>query len=71
MLVVPHLFVLEVVVPLKFGVASSHGIRSFQQVVTQETVAGFNETGVLPHLPVEQEKTYRIARKNLAFFITL
>ena len=47
MLVVPHLFVLEVVVPLKFGVASSHGIRSFQKVVTQETVAGLNETGVL------------------------
>lgn len=37
----------EVVVAPKFGVASSHGVGGFQQVVAKETVAGLDEVAVL------------------------
>lgn len=37
----------EVVVAPKLGVASSHGVGSFQQIVTEITVAGLNELSVL------------------------
>ncbi len=38
---------LEVVAVPELGVASSHGVGGFQQVVTEIAVAGFNEFGVL------------------------
>ena len=39
--------VFEVIVALKLGVASSHRVCSFQQVVAKESVTGFNHAGVL------------------------
>lgn len=39
--------VLEVIIALKLGVASSHRVCSFQQVVTEESVAGLEGAGVL------------------------
>ena len=42
-----HLVVFEVIVTLKLGVASSHRVCSFQQVVAKESVTGFNHAGVL------------------------
>lgn len=33
---------LEAIVALKLGVASSHRVRSFQQIITKETVAGLS-----------------------------
>ena len=47
MLVSVDLFILEVIVAPELGVASSHGVGSFQQVVAEETVAGLDESGVL------------------------
>lgn len=47
MLAYIDLFEFEVIVAAKFGIASSHGIRSFQQVVTKETVAGLDQVGSL------------------------
>ena len=47
MLVFVDLFVLEVIVTPELGVASSHGVGGFQQVVAEETVAGLDESGVL------------------------
>ena len=46
MLVLVDLFEFEVVVAPELGVASSHRIGGFQQVVTEITVAGFNHPGV-------------------------
>src|SRR5574344_1322863 len=39
--------VLEVIIALKLGVASSHRVRSFQQIVTKETIAGLDHASVL------------------------
>ena len=47
MLVLVCLFVLEVVITPELGVASSHGVGGFQQVVAKETIAGLDEPGVL------------------------
>ena len=47
MLVFIDLFVLEVIVTPELGVASSHRVGGFQQIVAKETVAGLNEAGVL------------------------
>ena len=47
MLALIDLVVFEVIVALKLGVASSHRVCSFQQVVAKESVAGFNHAGVL------------------------
>ncbi len=47
MLELVDLLELEVVVAPEFGVASSHGVGGFQQVVAEETVAGLDELGVL------------------------
>ena len=38
---------LEVIVAPELGVASSHGVRGFQQVVTKVTVAGLYHSGIL------------------------
>ena len=38
---------LEVIVAPELGVASSHGVGSFQQVVAEITVVGFNHLGML------------------------
>ena len=47
MLVLVDLFILEVVVAPKLGVASSHGVGGFQQVIAKIAVAGLDEPGVL------------------------
>ena len=47
MLELVDLLELEVVVAPKLGVASSHGVGGFQQIVAEETVAGLDELGVL------------------------
>ncbi len=47
MLVPVDLFELEVIVAPELGVASSHGVGGFQQIVAEETVAGVDEFGVL------------------------
>ena len=47
MLVLFDLFVFEVIVTPELGVASSHGVGGFQQIIAKETVAGPNEPGVL------------------------
>ena len=47
MLVLVNLFVFEVIVAPELGVASSHGVGGFQQIVTEETVARLDKPGVL------------------------
>ena len=47
MLVLVDLFEFKVIVTPELGVASSHRVGSFQQVVAKESVAGFNHAGVL------------------------
>ena len=37
----------EVIVAPELGVASSHGVGGFQQVVAKVTVSGFNHSGIL------------------------
>ena len=47
MLVLVDLFEFEVIVTPELGVASSHGVGGFQQVVAEVAVSGFNHQGVL------------------------
>ena len=47
MLELVDLFEFEVIVASELGVASSHRVGGFQQVVTEIAVAGFNHPGVL------------------------
>ncbi len=47
MLKLIDLFVLEVVVASKLGVASSHRVGGFQQIASKETVARFDQLGIL------------------------
>ena len=47
MLELIDLFEFEVIVAPELGVASSHRVGGFQQIVAKETVAGLNEAGVL------------------------
>lgn len=47
MLELVDLFEFEVIVAPELGVASSHGVGGFQQVVTEIAVAGLDELGVL------------------------
>ena len=47
MLVLVDLFEFEVVVAPELGVASSHRVGGFQQVVAEITVARFNHPGML------------------------
>ena len=47
MLVLVDLFEFKVIVAPELGVASSHRVGGFQQVVTEIAVAGFNHLGVL------------------------
>ena len=47
MLVLIDLFIFEVIVAPELGVASSHGVGGFQQVVAKETIAGLDEFPVL------------------------
>ena len=47
MLVLVDLFILKVIVAADLGVASSHRVGGFQQIVTEETVAGLDKPGVL------------------------
>ena len=64
MLVLVNLLELEVVVAPKLGVASSHGVGGFQQVVAEETVAGFDEFSVLgfkfPRLVLGPDETGKL-----------
>ena len=46
MLVLVDLFEFEVIVAPELGVASSHRVGGFQQVVAEITVAGFNHLGM-------------------------
>ena len=47
MLVLVDLFILKVIVAAELGVASSHGVGGFQQIVAEETIAGLDELGIL------------------------
>ena len=47
MLVLVDLFEFKVIVTPELGVASSHRVGSFQQIVAEIAVAGFNHPGVL------------------------
>ena len=47
MLILVDLFKFEVIVAPELGVASSHRVGGFQQVVTKITVSGFNHPGML------------------------
>ena len=47
MLVLVDLFEFEIIVAPELGVASSHGVGGFQQVVTEIAVAGFDHLGML------------------------
>ena len=64
MLVSVDLFEFEVIVAPELGVASSHGVGGFQQVVTKETIAGFDEFPVLgvkfPGLVLCPDKTGKL-----------
>ena len=46
MLVLVDLFEFEIIVSLELGVASSHRVGGFQQIVAEIVVAGFNHSGV-------------------------
>ena len=46
MLVLVDLFEFEVIVAPELGVASSHGVGGFQQVVAEIAVAGFDHFGM-------------------------
>ena len=69
MLVLVFLFVFEVVIAPELGVASSHGVGGFQQVVAEETVAGFDELGVLgfkfPGLVLGPDKASEFGHRGL------
>lgn len=47
MLVLVDLFEFEIVVAPKLGVASSHGVGGFQQIVAEETAAGLDKFSAL------------------------
>ena len=47
MLVLVDLLEFEVIVAPKLGVASSHRVGGFQQVIAEITVAGFDHLGML------------------------
>ena len=47
MLVFVNLFKFEVIVAPELRVVSSHGVGGFQQIVAEETIAGFDESGIL------------------------
>ena len=47
MLVLVDLFEFEVIVTPELGVASSHRVGGFQQIVAEIAVAGFNHSGML------------------------
>ncbi len=47
MLVLVDLFEFEVIVAPELGVASSHRVGGFQQIVTEIAVAGFDHLGML------------------------
>lgn len=47
MLILVNLFEFEIVIPPELGVASTHRVGGFQQIVTEETVAGLNKACVL------------------------
>ena len=47
MLVLVNLLEFEVIVAPELGVASSHRVGGFQQIVAKETVAGLDELSVL------------------------
>ena len=47
MLVLVDLFEFEVIVASELGVASSHGVGGFQQIIAEETITRLDEPGVL------------------------
>jgi hypothetical protein len=58
----------EVIVAPKLGVASSHGVGGFQQIVAEIPVAGFNEFGVLcliTGLVLCPDKTGKLGNRGL------
>ena len=69
MLVLVDLFEFKVIVTPELGVASSHRVGSFQQVVTEITVAGFNHLGVFGFkftgLVFEPDKTGKLGDRGL------
>lgn len=60
------LFKFEVVAAPELGITSSHRVGGFQQVVTEETIAGLDELGVLgfqfPRLVLSPDKALRMPR---------
>ena len=62
---------LEVIVAPELGVASSHGVGGFQQVVTKVTVAGLYHSGILclevPGLVLCPDKAGVLGHRSLRF----
>ena len=62
---------LEVIVAPELGVASSHGVGGFQQVVAKVTVAGFNHSGILRFkvtgLVLRPDKSGILGHRSLRF----
>ena len=71
MLELIDLMELEVIVAPELGVASSHGVGGFQQVIAEVTVAGFNHSGVLRFkvagLVLSPDKTGILGNRSLRF----
>lgn len=71
MLVLVDLFKFEVIVTLELGVASSHRVGSFQQVISKIAVAGFNHSGMLclevTRLVSVPDKTGKLGNRGLGF----
>ena len=69
MLVLVDLFEFEVIVAPKLGVASSHGVGGFQQVVAEIAVAGFNHLGMfgfkIAGLVLVSDKTGKFGNRGL------
>ena len=69
MLELVDLFEFEVIVAPELGVASSHRVGGFQQVVTEIAVTGFNHPGVLclkfPGLILMPDKAGKLSDRGL------
>ena len=71
MLVLVDLFEFEVIVAPELGVASSHRVGGFQQIVAEIAVAGFNHPGVfrlkLTGLVFVPDKAGKLGDRGLGF----
>ncbi len=71
MLELVDLMELEIIVAPELGVASSHGVGGFQQVVAKVTVAGLNHSSILclkvTGLVLCPDKTGILGNRSLGF----